>query len=431
MNAVAELCLRNPWWIVAASVIALAFSQGSINLYCFGLFLKPIGDELGLSRGLLSSGLFFSNVLCALATPAMGRLIDRFGSRPVMLPAIALYGLSVGALATLQTAPIAWVYVLFGLAGAFGAIQTPIIYAALICKWFDRERGLALGLAISGVGLGVMVVPQIAGYAIGAYGWRTAYMVLGAMILACAFLPVALFAREPSDSVSVPGGQRGAGSGLAGLTLAETLTRWRFWSLSLAFLIVGIAIPGTITHVVPLLTDRGFSLREASLALSSAGGTMIAGRIVCGCCLDRFHGPSIAAISFLIPMSGIALLASGAGGFAPFFAILLIGVGMGAAIGMQTFFASRYFGLKSLGVISGTMFALFLGGTGIGPFISGVSYDAWHSYVPALTLYAALMAAAAILFLPLGPYLYVASPAKSVDSHGTAKRRGETGLVTA
>jgi MFS family permease len=408
--------LRNRWWIVAASVIGLAFSQGSINLYCFGLFLKPIGDDLGLSRATLSLGVLCSSVLCALATPVVGRLIDRFGNRAVMLPGIACYSASVAALAALRTSPQVAVYVLFGLAGLFGAIQTPIVYAVLICKWFDRERGLAVGLAVSGVGLGVMVVPQLAGFAIDAYGWRTAYLILSAMILAGAFVPVALFVREPPLRPQSPGAQVSDERGLPGLTLKQALTQsWHFWSLSTAFFIGAVAIFGTITHVVPMLVDRGFGLRAAAIALSSVGVAMIAGRVVSGYLLDRFNGPNVAIGAFLVPMAGIVLLASGQAGLAPFIAVELCGLGIGAQIGLQPFFASRYFGLKSIGAISGVMFALFLAGTGVGPFISGVSFDTWHSYLPALTGYATALVIAAMLFVPLGSYPFSVTAAQRLS----------------
>jgi MFS family permease len=411
--------LRNRWWIVAASVIGLAFSQGSINLYCFGLFLKPIGDDLGLNRGTLSLGVLCSSVICALATPVVGRLIDRFGNRAVMLPGIACYSASIAALASLRSSPQELVYVLFGLSGLFGAVQTPIVYAVLICKWFDRERGLALGLAVSGVGLGVMLVPQLASFAIDDYSWRTAYLILSVMILAGAFVPVALFVREPPESSRPPVGQSGDMHGLPGLTVTQALTRsWQFWSLSLAFFIGAVAIFGTITHVVPMLADRGFGLHAAAMALSSVGVAMIAGRIGSGYLLDRFNGPGVAIGAFLIPMAGIVLLASGQAEYTPFLGVVLCGVGVGAQIGLQPFFVSRYFGLKSIGAISGVMFALFLAGTGVGPFISGVSFDTWHSYLPALTGYATALVIAATLFVPLGSYPFSVISAQRL-SHST------------
>jgi MFS family permease len=410
--------IKNRWWIVAASVIGLVVGQGAVELYCFGVFLKPLSDGIGLTRGTLSSGLLTASVFTALATPIVGWLIDRYGSRAVMLPGIAAFALAMAARSTLHPSSLALVYVLFVLSGIFGAVQTPIIYAAIVCKWFDRERGLALGLAMAGTGLGVVIVPQTMDFVIQASGWRTAYLFLGTMIFACAFLPVALFVREPSVSDRA---QPGTLASVPGSTIAEAVTQsWRFWSLGLAFLIGGICIFGTLVHAVAILTDRGISSQAAAAALSAAGLAMIVGRVASGYCLDRFHGPCIAITSFVVPMAGIALLSSGIAGPAPFVGILLCGVGTGAQIGLQPFFASRYFGLKSIGAISGAMFSLFLIGTGVGPYISGACFDIWHSYVPALVSYVVALGVASLLFAPLGPYPFAAALGQQ-DSQGGAR----------
>jgi MFS family permease len=401
----AKVELRSGWLIVAASVMGLAVGHGTVNLFCFGIFLKPVSSDLGVTRTTLSSGLLWASVLTALATPAVGMLVDRFGNRMVMLPGIALFALSVAALSMMQASSLALVYILFGMAGLFAAVQTPTVYATIICKWFDRKRGLALGFAMAGTGLGVWIVPQVTSFTIGAYGWRTAYLVLSALILICAFVPVALFIREPTVLDVSKYGHCSDARSLPGLTTAQALTRsWQFWALSAAFFLGGTAIHGTLTHVVAMLTDSGFGSQAAAAALSLAGLAMLVGRIGCGYCLDRFHGPSVAIGSFLTPMGGIALLASSMTGSAPLVGILLCGLGMGAQIGLQPFFASRYFGLRSVGTISGAMFGVFLAGTGIGPYLSGRCFDAWHSYVPVFSVYATALLLAALLFVPLGPY---------------------------
>jgi len=410
---VANVGWRNRWWIVAASVIGLAVGQGSIMVFCFGIFLKPVSATLGLSRGTMSLGLLFAAAASALATPVVGLLIDRHGNRIVMLPGIAMFALAVAALSTLQSSPLALVYILLALAGLFGAVQTPIVYAALICKWFDRERGLALGLAMAGVGLGALIVPQLAALAIRTCGWRTAYLILSAMIFAFALVPVALFVREPSGLGRAERDHRDGRPSLPGLTIAHALTQsWRFWSLNAAFFIGGMSIQGTLAHVVAMLTDRGFGFQGAAAAFSSAGLAMIVGRVASGYSLDRFHGPSVAIGSFIAPAVGIALLASGLSGPVPLLGILLCGLGVGAQIGLQPFFASRYFGLKSIGAISGVMFGSFLAGLGLGPYLSGVCFDTWHSYVPDLVAYAIVLAAASILFVPLGPYPFASRPGR-------------------
>jgi len=224
---------RNPWCIVVASMCGLMVGTATINIFAFSVFLKPVSDELDLSRGAFSSGVLLTNLMNALATPLVGVLVDRFGSRRVMLPGIALLAITVAGLSQLQASPMAMFYLLFALVGLFGATQTTVPYAALITKWFDRDRGLALGVAMAGVGLGVVVVPQFAEWLIGAAGWRMAYVGLGALIVLFAFVPVALCFREPPAIAQDARAREGAHGGLSA---AEAFTgSWRFWVVSIGF----------------------------------------------------------------------------------------------------------------------------------------------------------------------------------------------------
>jgi MFS family permease len=395
--------LNNRWWIVAASLIGLVVGEGPVNLFCFGVFLKPVSDDLGLSRGTLSSALLTASVATAIATPIVGALIDRYGSRAVMLPGIAAFAIAVTARATLQSSPVVWVYALFLLAGLSGAVQTPIVYAANVCRWFDRQRGLALGIAMAGTGVGVLLVPQAVNFVVHGVGWRSGYLILGAMIFLCAFIPVALFMRDPSADAAAGGNFASTGAKVPGLTLGQAVKKWQFWCLSIAFLVGAASIFGTFTHAVAILTDRGMDSRSASAALSIAGLAMVAGRIAAGYGLDLMPGPSIAVASYLVPTAGIALLASGAAGGAPFVAVIMCGLGQGAQVGLQPFFASRHFGLKSVGAISGAMFSLFLVGAGLGPYLSGACFDRWTSYGPVLIAYGIALGVASLLFICLGP----------------------------
>ncbi len=392
---------RNRWWVVFASVLGLLVGAGSINVFAFGVFLKPVTEDLGISRGDLSSALALSSVLTAISCPFIGLSIDRWGVRTVMLPAIALFALATAGYSLMQAEPLAMVFLIFGIAGILGGGQTPIAYAKTVSGWFDKERGLALGIAMAGVGLGAAVIPKLAGTLIPAYGWRNAYIGLGIAVFVLGFLPVALFLRDPvrrADAAPAP-------ALLRGLTAAEALKgSWRFWALTAAFFLAVFAINGTLTHIVAMLTDRGIAPQEAIGALSAAGLAIILGRVLSGYCLDRFPGIYVAVAFFIVPMVGIALLASGAGGAVPLVGAVLCGMGIGAEIDLMAFFVSRYFGLKAYGKIYGTMFGIFSVGTGVGPWFSGRMFDVWHSYTPILLIYEVLLLVTCLLFTRLGPY---------------------------
>jgi MFS family permease len=322
-----------------------------------------------------------------------------------MIPGLILCAISTALYSTILPEP-SRLYLLFGFSGLVYCVQSPIPYANSVAQWFDRGRGLALGVAMAGVGLGVAIVPQIAGRLIASFGWRGGYIGLGIAIMLIAWLPVSIFLREPPGYE--PQARRAAASRLPGVLARDAFKTWRFWSFTLAFFIAIVAINGTLTQLVALLGDRGIPAPVAIGFLSLAGLALILGRIIAGWCLDRFWGPYVAICFFIIPMAGIALLASGAGGSVPLAGAILCGLGVGAEVDLMAFFVSRYFGMREYAKIYGVMFALFALANGVGPSLSGMSFDRFHSYVPIFMVYEVLLVITCGLFLGLGPYPYPA-----------------------
>ena len=153
----------------------MAVGQGPITLFTFSVFLKPVTEDLGIDRGTFSSALGVLSIAAAVVTPLVGRLVDRYGVRIALLPLILLFALATMALSLLQPSLFV-LFLLFGLQGVLSACQTPMAYVKTISAWFDRTRGLALGVAQTGVGFGVAPVPQLAATLIAGHGWRTAYV---------------------------------------------------------------------------------------------------------------------------------------------------------------------------------------------------------------------------------------------------------------
>lgn len=398
---------RNRWLILAACVLGVVCSGGPINIFTFGVFLRPVSDGLHISRGVLGSAFLWTNMISAICGPFIGLLLDRFGARRILLIGVVFFAIAT-AMQSFMTAWIIGIYLLFALRG-FGSVGLAIpSFAFVITRWFDRERGLALGIAMSGVGLGTAIIPPIVAYLIGADGWRTAYVGLGAVILIVAGLPIALLLREPDaeERARMP---HLAEVALPGMSFREALTRtWQFWGLTFAFFLGVIAINGTITQIVAMLQDRGAGLQAATAVLSAAGLAAIVGRLLSGWLVDRFRGSFVAVGFFVLLMIGTALLGSGIEEPVPLIGALLCGLANGAEIDLMGFFVSRYFGLKAYGSIMGTMFGIFAGSTGIGPFISTHSFDLYHSYSPAFKLYELLLVVGIAIFLMLGTYRFPA-----------------------
>jgi MFS family permease len=396
----------NRWWIVFATICGLIVGGGAINVFAFGVFLKPITAELGVGRAMFSSALTMHAALAALSCPAIGWLVDRWGARRIMIPGLLIYALATASYALIQASPFAITFLIFAVTGIVGGVGTPIPYATVITQWFDRQRGLALGIGIAGVGLGVALVPQLAAALIAEFGWRAAYLGLGIAVLVIAFVPVAIFLREPPKAARAANGTPAVP--LPGIAAGEAFRSGLFWGLAIAFFLDVIAINGTLTHIVALLTDRGIALQTATATLSGVGIALILGRILSGWCLDRMWGPYVAVTFFVLPMIGIALLASGMTGVVPFVGAITLGLGIGAEVDLMAFFTGRYFGARNYAKIYGTIFGVFAFGVGIGPALSGGSFDLFRSYTPIFMVYEVLLAISCVIFLRLGPYPYPA-----------------------
>ncbi len=394
---------RSRWWMVAAALVGLTLNSGVVQSFAFAVFIKPISEDLGISRSTLLSAPVFGSMLIFFITPLFGKAIDRYGLRVVHMLTIVCYAIGTACLAFLQM-PYLVLVLLFALQHVFSPGQSPIAYTKAIAAWFDRDRGLALGIAIAGVGLGVAIIPPYDSYLIVHYGWRMAFLGMSAAIIVMAFIPVFLFEREPpilperirpKDDTSVPG-----------YSWREAVIEdWRFWAMTATFFLAPITINGMITQIIAFLTDRGIPLGEAVGALSASGIALTIGRIISGFCLDRIHGPIVATMFFVGAGIGIALLAAG---YSPFLGAILCGMGIGAEVDIMAFLVSRYFGLRCFGAIYATMFAMFSMGVGLGPYFLGLSHDKFGSYVPMMMVNLGLIVVMCLLLLGLGPYRFVA-----------------------
>jgi predicted MFS family arabinose efflux permease len=394
----------NPWWVVVGAVSGLVVCNGPVLAFTFGVFLKPLMADMGWDRAEASFALSFGGIFSALMVPVFGWMMDRWSIRRVALPGIVLYA---GAIALLALSPRSFLVftLLFALAEGLSAIQTPIGYAKAIAAWFDRRRGLALGIAMSGVGLGGFIMPQLAEALIERVGWRGAYVVLGALTLIIAFPVVGLWIREPRAGEGEHGGTNLARKDLPGLTPGQAAATLRFWLLLAVLFLVAISINGTVAHVVPLLTDAGIPRATAAATLGLFGLATMTGRLLAGWLVDRFFAAYVATVLFLAPIAGFALLASATGAL-PAFGVILLGLGLGTEIDLIAFLVSRYFGQRAFGQIYGYCFMLFSFGSASGRFLGGYLYDLAGSYNPALIGAGVALVTAVILVNSLGPYVY-------------------------
>jgi MFS family permease len=396
------------WWIVFGATASMVVAQGPVILYTLGLFIKPLNLELGWDRASISAAGGIAAISSAITIPFVGSMMDRWGVRTVLLPIVVLCATSV-ALIALTPKSIAAFMLLFAITGVLGSGQGPLGYAKCVSSWFDDRRGLALGITMSGIGLGAALVPQYAQFLIGNFGWRIAYLGLGLLTLLVAFPAVFLCIREPTEIKTAAAGVQAQSLAsrdrVSDLEVREVLGGRQFWLIACALLLVSTVTQGLVVHTVPLLTDKGYSPESAAALMVAVGLSTMAGRLLSGYLVDRIFAPFVAAFFFLFPCLGIYLLDST---ISPVAGIITLGLASGTEIDMIGFLTSRYFGMKRFGQLYGYLFASFVIGSAIGPLMMGLAFERLHSYEPALWTFGALMLMATAAILSLGPYRYPA-----------------------
>jgi len=402
----------NRWWIVGASLIGMIVGPGTAVIFVTNVFMVPVTTELGWSRGLFSSGLLASAIASPIMTPLFGRLMDRYGIHKIALPASVLYGLALASFSLLNANRVWQIYLMFFCASGFGACVGPVVYSKAITAWFDKQRGLALGIATCGVGLGTFVMPVMAQIFIGTFGWRIGYVAVGVTTWLLSFSMISIFVREPPGYVErmreAHASAAAGGPQPFGISARAAITGTRqFTLLFIIFLLEGTANNGILSgHFVPMLLDRGYSVPEAVALLGSSGLAAMVARVIVGFCLDYVSGPLFCCIVMFLPVVGVGLLFGHVHSPGPFFAAICIGLAIGAEVDMLGFFVSRYFGRRSFGTLYGLIFAAFTIGIGVGPAILGFGFDHFHSYDQVLGAFVVMLIVAALLFLPLGKYNY-------------------------
>ncbi|HJY81441.1 MAG TPA: MFS transporter [Candidatus Binatia bacterium] len=415
------------WWVVFASGVGLAMCYGPIVVPTFGIFLKPLSQEFGWSRTQISLAFSLGTLGLALAAPFLGWLVDRFGARRVILLAVLLFGLSVLSLSFLSI-HLWHFYAIYLLMGVVGS-GTALPYAKVISRWFDRRRGFALGLSVAALALGASITPSLAQALITAVGWRYAYVGLGLLAMGVTIPVVGLLLKETPQVMGLRPDGEAVGQAEAskprgpeeGLSFHETWHTGTFWLMVGAFFLMSVSFYGYITHLVPLLTDRGLSAQSAALTVSLAAGATFVGRLGIGYLLDRFFAPYVAGCFFCGFALGIFLLWSGAVGGLVFVAMVLVGLGLGAELDVMPYVVSRYFGLRAFGEIFGYVSAAFNLGGIVGPLLMGAGFDATGSYSLVLATFGVAALTAAWLMTQLGPYRIVEAAAEPVVVAGVSR----------
>jgi predicted MFS family arabinose efflux permease len=374
----------------------------STHGYSLGVMIPVLERELGWTRAESSLGLMIISIIALVAAPAVGLAIDRFGPRRIALSGIALFCFGLAMLSR-ATDLASWL-MLWVLLGAGNMLILPTVWTKAINVYFDRNRGLALALALCGTGVAAAFVPSLTNALVEHFGWRGAYVGLGAIGAVITF-PVAwaLF-RVPSVASESRPDRAPPPLQAQGVSAREGFGQPRFLKLAGATLLFSITICALTTNLVPVLLARGMTPATAAGIAGLLGIGSITGRLIGGFLLDRFDAARVAAISVAMPVVTVALLLAFPGTPMAALACLILGLAVGTEVDCCAYLAARHFGLKSFGALFGTMNGLMLFGNGIAPVMANHIYDVTKSYDIVLWAQVPACLGTMLLFLMLGPY---------------------------
>jgi len=383
--------IREGWLILVTSLFGIAVGAASMLFYSLGMFFEPLQREFGWTRGQVSGALLYLTLGFVISGPIVGWLSDRYGARVVALISIPLLAVSLFSLLRVGNSLPSF-YALFFAAGSLGGGTTPVVYTRVVNANFKSSRGLALGIVLAGTGIAALALPPALGAAIGAWGWRDGFMVLA--IAAGWAWPFVLYALRNVQGAAPPETR------VHGVDRMTALTSRVFWTVSIAFVAVAMAVSAFVVHLVPLLCDGGMTLPRAAAVASIIGIGVILGRVLIGWTIDRLFAPYVAAVVFLITAIGCVLLDLAGADAAPISAFA-VGLALGAEIDLIAYLTARYFGMRNYGFLYGSIYSMFSVGAAAGPVIVGYLFDWYGSYNLSLWIMASCLLFGALMIAPL------------------------------
>jgi len=414
------------WPIVLASFIGIGLCLSPLPYYAAITIGPEFGKAFGWDRVTIQTGFVFMTAGVLIGAPIAGSLTDRFGARQVLLPAIIALGILTASFGLMNNKTIVY-YGIFYLTAVLGAGTLPLTWSKAIVNNFDKTRGLALGIALTGTGVYGFVAPPLIRAIIDSADWRVAYFCVGALPLLLSF-PFAFFIfkdkreaaaltqtkqREPINlkSLLIPlGFIVGIFVVIVSLLNAFGVISTAIFMLLVLFMLIFYEMKkekGIIANLIFILLDKGYTPQLASsrmAGLGLIGLSVVFGRLIGGFVVDYVWAPLVAFLFMGIPALGCYFLMQDLPQAYNSAAIILVGVAAGVEFDLMAFLVSRYLGMKAYGRIYSFVYAAFGLGSGTAPAIfNAIKGDAEnYNSVLIYALYGCLLGA--VMLLSLGKY---------------------------
>ena len=368
-------------WLVVAAAFAITF-VGFGSAYTFSAFLEQLEHDFGASRGSVSLVFSLAGFLYFGLGIISGPLADRFAARRIVVTGMVLLGVGL-ALASLARS-LFEVYAAYSLGVGLGVGCAYVPAIGAVQRWFVRRRGFASGLAVSGIGVGTLVMPPLASLLIASVGWRGAYLVLGAFALVIGGGMALLIDNDPHARGLYPDGEAqppaGAQANRAGATVREAIRSGRFAGLYAACLICSFGVFVPFVHLVPFARDHGIAAAQATLLLGVIGIGSTAGRFFLGGIADRMGREQSLLLMFAGMAASLVLWAVSDHLWSLAVFAFVYGIFYGGWVAVLPAVVMDYFGGRNVSGIIGVLYTSVAFGTLIGPSAAGFAFDLSHSY---------------------------------------------------
>ncbi|HOG08028.1 MAG: MFS transporter [Syntrophales bacterium] len=381
------------WWIVGGAFF-LNFAGIGIIMNTMGVFIKPVTESLGFTRGGFTLYFTIAALSMMVMAPVMGKLLERYNIRLIMTVCTAMMATSFALFSQCRTLTQFYIVAVFLGIGSAGSHIIPV--SMMITNWFIDKRGLAMGIVFAATGVGGMIFNPLANWIILNHSWQAAFLTFG-LVIGLASIPTALFIvrAKPADMGLLPyGGEaalaRQSAAEQGGLTATKAFRTGAFWLLALIILLIAVANMGVLHHIVPYLTDLGFSSTTATTLMSLHMAMLIFGKVLAGSLADRLGLLKSYLILMVGLMVSIALLYGSQWMWVAVVFNILFGFSIAVRTVLPPLMTARVLGQKHFAVIYGFLNIFTTLGTAVGVPLSGFIYDATKSYYLAFALYIGL-----------------------------------------
>lgn len=364
-------------WVVLGAAFAI-IGIGIGTLFSLGIFLKPIEEAMGWSRGAISSVALLNWVIMGLGSFVWGALSDRFGTRNVVLGGGAILGL--GLALSSQVTALWQFYVTFGFMVGAGVSAFYVPLTATATKWFTARRGLAVAIVSGGNGLGVLLLSPLSRWLISTFDWRIALLILGPLAWLVVIPAGLLIRNHPDDLGASAYGDTPVMRAGPEMASPQALRSVPFWTIAVTHFACCASHSGAIFHMVAHAMDQGVPTMAAATILSASGFSSIFGRLGTGMLADRF-GPKRTLIATLSLQAVIVLLFLFSRDLGTFYALALVfGMAYGGVMPLYALVTREYFGARVMGTTYGGVFFISSIGMGLGSYAGGYLFDLMGNY---------------------------------------------------